>query len=143
MSSRSLGLFAGFSVSQGRSQPASCFLMSSGSSVRKRMRPLRRTLSGRLSILRSSRDEITIVFQVRAGVSSHLRTTNGTKVHEGKQRPRYVYCTASGLAIFRVFHGTWQGLEPAALEDFLELALESFVDQAIAGERFAALDLER
>ena len=47
-SSRSLGLFAGFFVSQGRSSPASCFLISSGSSVRKRMRPLQPNFVGPL-----------------------------------------------------------------------------------------------
>src|SRR5205807_75632 len=52
------GLFAGFFVSQGRSSPASCRLMSSGSSVRKRMRPCSRTLSGRFSIFRSSNESI-------------------------------------------------------------------------------------
>src|ERR1700730_8792382 len=62
MSSRSLGLLAGFLLSQGRSSPASWRLMSSGSSVRKRMRPCKRTLSGRFSILRSRSELITDLF---------------------------------------------------------------------------------
>src|SRR5437870_11818086 len=60
MSSRSLGLFAEFFVSQGRSSPASWRLISSGSSVRKRIRPCSRTLSGRFSIFRSRSELITI-----------------------------------------------------------------------------------
>src|SRR5947209_14459473 len=60
MSSRSLGLFSGLLVSHGRSSPASCFLISSGSSVRKRMRPCSRTLSGRFSIFRSRSELITV-----------------------------------------------------------------------------------
>src|SRR5208283_2742167 len=60
MSSRSLGLLAGFFVSQGKSSPANCRLINSGSSVRKRMRPCSRTLSGRFSILRSRRELITL-----------------------------------------------------------------------------------
>src|SRR5512140_56834 len=59
MSSRSLGLFAGFLVSHGMSQPSSCFLISSGSSVRNRMRPCRRTRSGRFSTGRFLRESVT------------------------------------------------------------------------------------
>src|SRR5579862_1189423 len=60
MSSRSLGLLAGVFVSQAKSSPASWRLISSGSSVRNRMRPAKRTLSGRFSILRCKRDSITL-----------------------------------------------------------------------------------
>src|ERR1700730_4621585 len=56
MSSRSLGLLAGFFVSQGKSSPVSCRLISSGSSVRKRIRPCSRTLSGLFSVLRSNNE---------------------------------------------------------------------------------------
>src|SRR5215470_10936438 len=59
ISSRSLGLFCGLLVSQGRSSPASCRFMSSGSSVRKRIRPCRRTVLGRFSIFRFNRASIT------------------------------------------------------------------------------------
>src|SRR6266700_5982879 len=59
ISSRSLGLFCGFFVSQGRSSPASCLLMSAGSSVRKRMRPWRHTVCERFSIFLCRRASIT------------------------------------------------------------------------------------
>src|SRR5438445_3028419 len=59
MSSRSLGLLAGFLVSHGRSSPASWRLMSSGSSVRNRMRPCSLTWVGRFSILRSWIEVVT------------------------------------------------------------------------------------
>src|SRR3954471_6268444 len=59
MSSRSLGLLAGFLVSQGRSSPASWRLMSSGSSVRKRMRPCSFTWLGSFSTLRSLIEVVT------------------------------------------------------------------------------------
>ena len=59
MSSRSLGLFCGFFVSQGRSSPASCRLSSSGSSVRNRIRPDRRTVAGRFSTFLFSKASIT------------------------------------------------------------------------------------
>src|SRR3954471_884171 len=62
MSSRSLGLLAGFFVSHGRSSPASWRLISSGSSVRKRMRPCNFTLSGRLVISRVRRGFCTLQF---------------------------------------------------------------------------------
>ncbi len=59
MSSRSLGLFCGFLVSQGRSSPVSCRLISSGSSVRKRMRALSCTVPGSFSIFLFSSASIT------------------------------------------------------------------------------------
>src|SRR6185369_1332032 len=59
MSSRSLGLFAAFFVSHGMFQPVSCFLISSGSSVRKRMRPRNLTVWGRFSMFRFCSDSIT------------------------------------------------------------------------------------
>src|SRR5215469_4175067 len=64
MSSRSFGLFAGFLVSHGKSSPASCRLMSSGSSVRNKIRPDNRTLSGRLLISRFTRESFTIKTRV-------------------------------------------------------------------------------
>src|SRR6266567_1376627 len=59
MSSRSLGLFCGFFVSQERSSPSSCRLIRSGSSVRNRIRPERRTVAGRFSTFLFNKASIT------------------------------------------------------------------------------------
>src|SRR5579864_186383 len=59
MSSRSLGLFAGLLVSQGISSPAIWRFTSSGSSVRNRMRPLKRTVGGFFSTFLFSKGSIT------------------------------------------------------------------------------------
>src|SRR5437660_3089603 len=78
MSSRSLGLLAGFFVSQARSSPASCRLMSSGSSVRKRMRPSSRSLSGRFSIFRSSNESIN---KMSPGPDTPFQATLRPRLH--------------------------------------------------------------
>src|SRR5437899_7278983 len=82
MSSRSLGFFSGWRVSQGKSSPASCRLMSSGSSVRNRILPVSFTRSGRLRISRLSREFATDKFYSgqRSAVSHHLRPQ---KLHHG------------------------------------------------------------
>ena len=70
ISSRSLGLRSGCCVSQGRSSPASCRLMSSGSSVRNRIRPCSRTRSGRLVTLRCNNDVFTARFYRRISAAN-------------------------------------------------------------------------
>src|SRR5208283_1121424 len=70
ISSRSLGLRSGCCVSHGRSSPASCRLMSSGSSVRNRMRPCSRTRSGRLATVRCNNDVFTARFYRRTSTAN-------------------------------------------------------------------------
>src|SRR5581483_4149961 len=95
MSSRSLGLLLGFSLSQGRSQPSSCRRISSGSSVRKRMRPCRRTRSGRLETARVRSE----------GTSKFYRREDGSDWH-GPQLLCYLRdLQRSGIA--KCYGGIW------------------------------------
>src|SRR5437870_1375492 len=112
MSSRSLGLFAGFVVSQRRSSPASCRLISSGSSVRKRMRPLSRTLSGRFSILRSRSE---LIIDPKPNIGAILR--------HRRQRYHSPHTSIVSLfsACFRVLGGIRQLFQLSPLEDGFEL----------------------
>src|SRR5205807_2550144 len=71
MSSRSLGLLAGFFVSQGKSSPASCRLMSSGSSVRNRILPWSFTCAGSLATARSLSAADTVKFYRSTQYSVH------------------------------------------------------------------------
>src|SRR5712671_4350469 len=122
MSSRSLGLLAGFFVSQGRSHPASCFLMRSGSSVRKRMRPWRRTLSGRFRISRSRSELLTLARCERA------LTTGVT----GETLPHVlISIVLLGDSLLRVLYGAWQLFQAAAGEDFMKFVQQCFVHKAV------------
>src|SRR5579871_1333937 len=128
MSSRSFGLLPGFFVSHGRSSPASCRLISSGSSVRKRMRPCSRTLSGRFSILRSRSELITVNLR-------RLRLTAGAE----PASPYRFHCTAAWLSMYLrrslpltlVDPGVWERVETAAGKDFLEFVHQCVVHQAV------------
>ena len=83
MSSRSLGFFSGWRVSQGRSSPASCRLMSAGSSVRNRILPVSFTRSGRLRISRLSRGFATDKFYSLPAAGCQLPAR---KTHHGLSR---------------------------------------------------------
>src|SRR5271163_1095073 len=149
MSSRSLGLFAGFFVSQGRSSPASCLRMSSGSSVRKRMRPCNLTLSGRFSILRSRSESITLnlrgseiegrpktwrslsIVTPRGGSNPvFLRGLCGEELpnHRGH---RGTLGTAEHGNLSLVIVRIGQRIESAAGEDFFELVHQRRMDQPV------------
>src|SRR6478672_2039748 len=73
ISSRSLGLFCGFFVSQGRSSPASCRRISSGSSVKKRIRPSNLQVSGRFWMLRVSKEGSTAKILARLAALCRMR----------------------------------------------------------------------
>src|SRR5580658_10187124 len=133
MSSRSLGLLAGFFVSQGRSLPASCRLMRSGSSVRKRMRPCSRTLSGRFSILRSRSESITLTLP-ESGIGDGRNEAGGSLTIVTLRRkggrcsgscpkkifePEGTQRTQRKLSLIIAGHG--KGFEAASREDILEL----------------------
>src|SRR5438128_11775 len=125
MSSRSLGLLAGFFVSHGSSSPASWRLISCGSSVRKRMRPSSRTLSGRFSIFRSKRESITLSLW-----ACEFRGRPGAAL----AGPKLLYRHRTNwqfLNLTLVLSRIGQGLQPASLEDFLELVDKSVVHQAV------------
>src|SRR6202167_131350 len=124
MSSRSFGLLAGWLVSHCISHPASCFLINSGSSVRNRMRPCSRTLSGRFSVLRSSSDEITSMIVP-------LAACHRSKVQAWSETP-----------ILRVTDRTRQFVQSPPREDFLKFVEQRAMHQTIRRHRLSAGDLE-
>src|ERR1051326_118759 len=92
MSSRSLGLAAGFFVSHARSSPPSCCLISPGSSVRNSTRPLSLTLSGRLLTSRGGKSATLRFYSYRFNAEEaerlqacHSERSGETAVHLKKR----------------------------------------------------------
>src|SRR3954464_13701894 len=125
MSSRSLGLLAGFLVSQGMFQPFSCFLMRSGSSVRKRMRPCNLTVGGRFSILRFFSESITqfSCAGVKDGPAPHGKPLNLdalVEVYQGRRKKARSGSRVGCRVLFRVsavLHKICQLGQVAAVEN--------------------------
>src|SRR5258705_4987777 len=132
MSSRSLGLLAGSFVSHGKSQPASCFLIRSGSSVRKRMRPCRRTLSGRFWIGRSSNELLTLARYEKAP------TTRVTENHRENPSSASLYIVLLGDPLLRILNGAGELFQTAAGEDLLEFVEQRIMHQAVRSQARAA-----
>src|SRR4029077_5327108 len=119
----------GFLVSQARSSPASCRRMSSGSSVKKRIRPGRRTLSGRFSILRLRSDSIT-----RAPEPNFLT---------GRTQPPPAIVILSLLpSCARVFDGIRQLLQTSSRKDGAEFPQQRRMNKTIGGHSFPAVELK-
>ncbi len=124
MSSRSLGFARGLFVSQGKSQPESCFLIRSGSSVRKRMRPRSCRWSARFSTPRVKRELDTLVSFPPCDSSSlvvqgsrHAASPTAVLYRAKLSAPE-----ASRFAFFAVPNWTWQFFQPAPGKNILELA---------------------
>jgi len=110
-----------------------------------------RTLSGRFSIVRLSKDSITKapIVLICVFYAQGQLLTRGT-IHTGQNRalPKqrltpliisFYLLVGSG---FRVFHGARKRLEASPAKDFLELLPEYFVNKAIARQRLAAVNVE-